>query len=259
VNKLSFSETVVIITGAAGAIGKEAVKQFASEGAKLTLVDLNKEALQSVASELNLDEGKYIIAPTDVTKEDQVESFVKQTVDKFGKIDVFFNNAGFQGKMAPMTEYKAEDFNAVISVNVNGIFYGLKHVIKVMNAQKSGSIINSASISGLVASPLQTAYVTSKHAVIGLTKVAALENAINGVRINAICPAPVDSAMMRRIEEGMSPEDAEGVRKHIASLIPAGRYVETSEVVDLVLFLASEKSKFINGSAYTIDGGYTIQ
>ena len=123
----------------------------------------------------------------------------------------------------------------------------------LMNEQKSGSIINSASVSGLTAAPLQTAYVTSKHAVLGLTKMAALENAINNGRINAICPAPVDSAMMRRIEEGMDPEHADAVREAIAKLIPAGRYVTIEEVVNLVMFLASDKSTFINGAAYTID------
>ncbi|MCM3729861.1 SDR family oxidoreductase [Neobacillus cucumis] len=256
---MEFQDKVVIITGAAGNIGKEAARQFSSEGAKLTLVDLNEETLQNTAAELNLKEGNYIIAPTDVTKENQVENYVKQTVEKFGKIDVFFNNAGFQGKMAPLTELAATDFNAVINVNVNGVFYGLKHVLKVMNEQKSGSIINSASVSGLTAAPMQTAYVTSKHAVLGLTKMAALENAINNVRVNAICPSPVDSAMMRRIEEGMNPEDAKAVREAIAKLIPAGRYVTIEEVVNLVVFLASDKSTFINGAAYTIDGGYTIQ
>lgn len=256
---MDFSEKVVIITGAAGAIGKEAAKKFAGEGAKVTLVDLSEEALNNTVAELKLAEGMYLLAPTDVTKEEQVEAYVKKTVEKFGRVDVFFNNAGFQGKMAPLTEYKAEDFNAVLSVNVNGVFYGLKHVLKVMNSQKSGSVINSASVSGLVASPMQTAYVTSKHAVIGLTKMAALENAANNVRVNAICPAPVDSAMMRRIEEGMSPEDSEKAKAMITSVIPAGRYVTVEEVVDLVLFLASDKSKFINGSAYTIDGGYTVQ
>ena len=256
---MDFSEKVVIITGAAGAIGKEAAKKFAGEGAKVTLVDLNEEALNDTVAELKLAEGTYLLAPTDVTKEEQVEAYVKKTVEKFGRVDVFFNNAGFQGKMASLTEYKAEDFNAVLSVNVNGVFYGLKHVLKVMNSQKSGSVINSASVSGLVAAPMQTAYVTSKHAVIGLMKMAALENAANNIRVNAICPAPVDSAMMRRIEEGMSPEDSEKTRAMITSVIPAGRYVTVEEVVDLVLFLASDKSKFINGSAYTIDGGYTVQ
>lgn len=256
---MEFQDKVVIITGAAGNIGKEAARQFSSQGAKLTLVDLNEEALKNVAQELDLIESEYIIAPTDVSSEEQVESYVKQTVEKFGKIDVFFNNAGFQGKMAPMTELAASDFNAVINVNVNGVFYGLKHVLKVMNEQKSGSVINSASVSGLTAAPMQTAYVTSKHAVVGLTKMAALENAINNVRINAICPAPVDSAMMRRIEEGMNPEQADAVREAIAKLIPAGRYVTIEEVVNLVVFLASDKSTFINGAAYTIDGGYTIQ
>lgn len=256
---MNLKDKVVIITGAAGNIGEEAARQFSEEGAKLALVDVNEEGLQQVVDDLQLEDENYITVKTDVTKESDVKNYVDQTVETFGRIDVFFNNAGFQGKITPLTELSADDFDAVQSVNVKGAFLGLKHVLKVMNEQESGSIINSSSISGLLASPMQTAYVTSKHAIIGLTKVAALENAINGVRVNAICPSPVDSEMMRRIEKGMNPEDTEGTQAIISEKIPAGRYATSEEIVNLVVFLASDKSQFINGQAYPIDGGYTIQ
>lgn len=191
---------VVLITGATGGIGKETARLFAKQGAKLALVDLDDQALESLAKELELED--YLLQTADVTSEDQVENFVQQTKKKYGKIDVFFNNAGIEGKVAPITETSSEDLDKVLNVNIKGVFFGLKHVMAIMMEQRSGSIINSASITGLRGSIGLAPYATSKHAVLGLTKTAALESAGMGIRVNAICPGYVDTRMMQAIEGG---------------------------------------------------------
>jgi NAD(P)-dependent dehydrogenase (short-subunit alcohol dehydrogenase family) len=252
---ISFSEKVVLITGAAGGIGKETASAFAKEGARLALVDLNLTALQSTAADLRLDEGTYITIAADVSKEEDVQNYVEMTKNAFAKIDVFFNNAGIEGKVMPITEYPSDVFEAVLDVNVKGVFYGLKHVLRVMKDQKSGVVINTSSVSGLKGSPNMSAYITSKHAVIGLTKAAAVEVGRNGIRINAICPSPVNTRMMRSLESGFNPENTDAAKESLAKKIPLGRYGESNEIAELVLFLASEKAKFLTGSIYSIDGG----
>lgn len=174
---------------------------------------------------------------------------------KFGKIDVFLNNAGIVGKAAPIVEQTVEDFDKVMSVNCRGVFLGLKHVLKVMTKQGFGSIINMSSVAGLMAWEGITPYVASKHAVTGRTKIGALEGAPYGVRVNSVHPSPVQTMMMRELEAGYNPEDPEAAEQEVAKLIPMGRYAESEEIANLVLFLASDESAFISGSQYRIDGG----
>ncbi|MCM3584662.1 SDR family oxidoreductase [Mesobacillus maritimus] len=252
---MSFQNKVVVITGAAGGIGQEAVKTFAENGAKVVLVDLNQEALDQVVTELDLKEGTYLTVAADVSKEDQVRSYVEKATAAFGSIDVFFNNAGIEGKVLPISEYPSEVFEQVLDVNVKGAFYGLKYVMPIMKAKKGGSIINTASVAGLGGTPGVSAYITSKHAVIGLTKTAALEGAADGIRVNAVCPSPVNNRMMRSLESGFSPENAEAAQQNFAAAIPLGRYAENSDIVNLVYFLASDKASFITGAIYPVDGG----
>ncbi|PFG15057.1 SDR family NAD(P)-dependent oxidoreductase [Bacillus sp. es.036] len=247
-------EKVVIVTGGSGEIGKEAARLFLKEGAKVTLVDINEEALQQTRSELE-SFGEIISVKADVSKESDVQNYVQETMDRFGKIDVFFNNAGIEGKVAPIIEQKVEDFEKVLSVNVIGVFLGLKHVLPVMTEQNSGSIINTSSVAGLMGSPGVSPYVTSKHGVIGLTKTAALEAAGYQVRVNSIHPSPVEGRMMTSLEEGMNPGKGEEVHKQQTAAIPLQRYGETKDIANLVLFLASDESKFITGSQYRVDGG----
>lgn len=254
---MSFREKVVVITGAAGGIGKATAKLFAAEQAKLVLIDLDEQSLKNAVSELELNAGDYLTVSADVTKEDQVQNYVEKSLSQFGKIDVFFNNAGIEGKFALITDQEGANLDNVLAVNIKGVFYGLKHVLKVMTGQKSGAVVNTASVAGLRGSPGLSPYVASKHAVIGLTKTAALECAGTGVRVNAVCPAPVNTRMMRSIEEGAAPGQAEEAQKQYAEAVPVKRYAESDEIGQLVLFLASDKASYITGSYYTVDGGMT--
>lgn len=245
---------VAIITGGAGGIGKVTAKRFLEEGAKVVLVDLFQESLDETKAELE-SLGEVIVVQADVSKEEEVKNYVNKTVEHFGKIDIFFNNAGIEGKVAPITEQKVEDLDKVLAVNVRGVFLGLKYVLAVMKEQRYGSVINTSSVAGLHGSPDVTPYVTSKHAVVGLTKSTALEVAPYQVRVNSIHPSPVNTRMMRSLEEGFAPGQAEAAKANMEKSIPLGRYGESEDISNLVLFLASDDSKFITGAQYRVDGG----
>ncbi|MCM3129096.1 SDR family NAD(P)-dependent oxidoreductase [Paenibacillus provencensis] len=243
------TDKVAIITGGAGGIGKVTAELFLKEGAKVVIVDLMQDTLDTVKSELS-SLGEIVAIQADVSNEADVEKYVKATVDQFGKIDIFFNNAGIEGKVAPIMEQKVEDFDKVISVNVRGVFLGLKHVLKVLVNQGYGSVINTSSVAGLSGSIGVTPYIASKHAVVGLTKATALEVASKNVRVNSIHPSPVNTRMMRSLETGMHTD-----QETLAKSIPLGRYAESSDIANLVLFLASDDSAFITGVQYRVDGG----
>lgn len=248
------SGKAAVITGGAGGIGKETAKRFLEEGAKVVLVDLFQESLDAAKAELD-SFGEVITVQADVSNEEEVKNYVQKAVETFGQIDIFFNNAGIEGKVQPIVETNLEDFLKVQNVNVTGVFLGLKHVMPVMAKQGYGSIINTSSVAGFGGTPGVAPYVTSKHAVIGLTKVAALEAAPSNVRVNSIHPSPVNTRMMRSLEAGFAPENAEGAREQFAQNIPLGRYGEVGDIANLVVFLASDDSAFITGSQYRIDGG----
>lgn len=247
-------DKVVLITGVAGGIGKAAAKAFAIEGAKLALVDLKEEALQEVAKEVEASD--LLLLPADVTKEEEVKKYVDKTVEKFGRIDVFLNNAGVNGINAKITEQPDDNLRFVMEVNFFGAYYGLKYVLRVMQEQKSGSVINTASNGGWLGSPGMSVYVSSKHAIVGLTKSAALEMAPYGVRVNAVAPGATDTDMMRRIEKNLAGEEkAEEAKKAFAEAVPMGRYATVEEIANLMVFLGSDKSYFIDGTVVRIDGG----
>ncbi len=243
-----------IVTGGANGIGKEISRKFLNEGAKVLIVDLFDDALKAVEKELS-PLGEVITCQADVTKEKDVKKYVDAAMDAFGTIDVFVNNAGIEGKVAPIQDQKVEDFENVFNVNVKGVFMGLQHVLPIMTEKKQGSIINMSSVAGLEGTANVTPYVTSKHAVTGLTKAAALEGAPHQVRINSVHPSPVNTRMMRSLEEGFNPGDAEGVKKGMEQMIPLGRYGESEDIANMVLFLAGDDSSFITGVQYRVDGG----
>ncbi|MFS0751155.1 SDR family NAD(P)-dependent oxidoreductase [Oceanobacillus sp. 1P07AA] len=248
-----FENKVVLITGGAGGIGLEVAKAFAHEGAKLALVDLKNEALEEAASEIDTEE--ILLITANVGKEEDVKNYVDRTKEQYGKIDIFINNAGINGNFSNIIEQTKENFKNVFDVNVMGVFFGMKYVLQVMKEQKSGVVINTASNGGLLGAPGMSAYVASKHAVIGLNKTAALEMAEYGVRVNAVAPSGVNTEMMRSIEKNAMGDKAEDARSQFEASVPMNRYATAEEIANLMLFLSSDKASFISGSYYRIDGG----
>jgi NAD(P)-dependent dehydrogenase (short-subunit alcohol dehydrogenase family) len=255
-DRIRLDGRVAVVTGAAGVIGTATVRLLAERGARIVAVDRREADLQSAIRDLPASAQALPIA-ADVTSEDEVADYVRAATDKFGSIDVFYNNAGVEGDIRPITQYPLEAFRQVINVNVVGVFLGLKHVLPVMLKQNKGSIINTASIAGLIGSPDIAVYSASKHAVIGLTKSAALECAGTEVRVNCVCPGMIDSRMLSSIIQGRNPGNAPVPNERIVERIPARRLGQPSEVASIVAFLASDDSSYVSGSAYTVDGART--
>ncbi|MDD4036288.1 MAG: SDR family NAD(P)-dependent oxidoreductase [Bacilli bacterium] len=250
-----FKNKVVVITGATGGIGSTIVSMLAKDGAKLVLVDLSLAKLEKLSKDLGLTTDNYLLVEADVSKEEQVKKYVDKAVEKYGTIDAFINNAGVEGKVASIMETTSDNLDLVLNVNVKGVYYGLKYVMPVMIENKKGSIVNTSSVAGLMGSPGLAPYVASKHAVIGITKTAALEVAPFNVRVNAVCPGPVDNRMMESIEEGTLPGHGNDIRDEFRKIIPMGRYSTNEEVANLMLFLISDKAIGITGVSYRVDGG----
>jgi NAD(P)-dependent dehydrogenase (short-subunit alcohol dehydrogenase family) len=255
-DRIRLDGKVAVVTGAAGVIGSATIRLLAERGARIVAVDRREQDLQTAIKDLPVSAQAFAVA-ADVTSEDEVAEYVRAAVDKFGTIDVFYNNAGIEGDIKPITEYSLESFRKVIDVNVVGVFLGMKHVLPVMLKQNKGSIINTASIAGLMGSPLIAVYSASKHAVIGLTKTAAWECTGTGVRVNCVCPGLIESRMLSTILQGRSGGNAPPPNDKIVERIPARRLGQGSEVASIVAFLASDEASYVSGSAYTVDGGRT--
>lgn len=240
-----------VITGGAGSIGLITAQKFLAAGASVILVDLKEEALKEAVASLKSDKAGYIAA--DVTKSEDVQRYTAEAAKRLGKIDIFFNNAGIEGVVKPLEEYPEEVFDKVIAVNVKGVWLGNKYILPHLN--DGASIILTSSVAGLIGSAGTSAYNTSKHAVIGIMRSLVPEVSGRKIRVNTVNPSAVDNRMMRSLEEGFAPGHAEEAKKALEKSIPLGRYVEPAEVADLVVFLASDDSKFINGTVNVIDGG----
>jgi NAD(P)-dependent dehydrogenase (short-subunit alcohol dehydrogenase family) len=254
---MDFTGKVALITGAGNGIGRAAALAFAKGGAKVVVVDRDAAGGEATAGIIRQHGGDARVVTADVTKSAEVQSYVKAALDAFGRIDCFFNNAGVEGKWAHTAEYDEAMFDQVIGVNVKGVFLGLRHVLPVMLRQKQGAIVNTASVAGLVATPGMPAYVASKHAVIGLTKTAAGEVARDGVRVNAVCPGPVDTRMIHSLEQQLNPADPASVARRYQAAMPTGRYTTPDEIANVVLFLCSDLAGNITGAQYVVDGGRT--
>jgi len=250
-DRIRLDGKIAVVTGAAGVIGSATMRLLAERGARIVAVDRREQDLKTAIKELPAQAEALAIA-ADVTSEDEVADYVRAAVAKFGTIDVFYNNAGVEGDVKPIVDYSLEMFRKVIDVNVVGVFLGLKHVLPVMLKQNSGSIINTASIAGLIGSPNLAVYSASKHAVIGLTKSAAVECSTTNVRVNCVCPGLIESRMIRAIIAGRNPGVPDD---RIVAPIPARRLGQASEVASIVAFLASDEASYVHGAAYTVDGG----
>lgn len=242
----------IIITGAAGEIGFAAAKRFAKAGANVMLVDIDKKALQQRVGEL--DSPKIAFFAADVTKEGDVQGYVEATQSAFGSIDLFFNNAGIEGKVAPLNALDMEDFDRVMKVNVYGVAMGMKHVSPEIS--DGGSIVITSSVAGLQGIPGMTAYNTTKHAVVGIMRTAALELADRKVRVNTVHPGVIESRMMRSLESGMG--DQQAVHDGLEQQVPLKRYGQKEEVAEMVFFLLSDNAGYCNGSTYVMDGGLLL-
>ncbi len=242
---------VALITGGAGGIGLATAKLFLEEGAKVMLVDISKDALEKASGELDHENLSYYVA--DVSKVKDTQNYVKHAMEVYGKIDIFFNNAGIEGTSSPISEYPETMFDKVVAVNIKGVWLGCQHVIPRMT--DGGSVMITSSVAGLKGFIGLGAYVASKHAVVGIMRVAALEFANRKIRVNSIHPGPVNNNMMRRIEKDMSPESPQEVMKGFEAAVPFGRYAESTEIAEMALFLASDDSKYITGRTHVVDGG----
>jgi NAD(P)-dependent dehydrogenase (short-subunit alcohol dehydrogenase family) len=254
---MDFTGKVALVTGGGNGIGRATSTAFARHGAKVVVVDLDGAGSQATAGIIRQNGGDAIAVAADVTKSADVKAYVRTAIDKYGQIDCFFNNAGIEGKFAATAEHDEAAFDQVIGVNVKGVFLGLRHVLPEMIRQGRGAVVNTASVAGLVGTPGMPAYVASKHAVIGLTKVAAGEVARQGIRVNAVCPGPVDTRMIHALEEQISPGNAASVEERYRAAIPSGRYTTADEIANMVLFLCSDLASNTTGGQFVVDGGRT--
>ena len=254
---LNLKDKVVMITGSTGGVGECLVKAFAAEGCKLAISSTKQEKLDKLVPTLGIDPDKLLTFVVDVTKEDQIKAMVEKTVEKFGVLDVQVNNAGYEGKSITVDEQTVENMMNVYNVNIFGPLFGMKYAIRQMKKQGHGAIVNISSQASCTGATTMSAYVSSKHAIFGISKCAALEVAEMGIHINCIGPGPIDTPMMTKLEkqalgDNVSKEEA---MKIFAASYPTKRYSRPEEVADLALFLASDKSSNITGSLVTMDGG----
>jgi NAD(P)-dependent dehydrogenase (short-subunit alcohol dehydrogenase family) len=244
---------VVLITGALTGIGRATAVAFAKEGAHLVASGRHEEAGHALAAELHALGAEAEFVRADVRFETEVRSLIEQTIARFRRIDVAVNNAGIEGQIAPIVDQSTDNYETTFATNVLGTLLSIKHEMRVMLAQRSGSIINLSSIAGQVGMAGASVYVASKHAVEGLTKTAALEGAAFGVRVNAVAPGPVATEMFERF---VSNEEA---KARLLSTIPAKRAASTEEIAQTIMFLASDKANYLTGQCLAVDGGYTAQ
>lgn len=238
----------VIITGAASGIGKATAELFAKQGAQVVLSDIQEEAGKATTESIIAAGGKAIFFKTDVSKPEEMEALVNFAIKTYGKLDVAVNNAGIGGELNLIADMSLEGWQKVIGINLNSLFYGMKYQIKAMLKNGSGSIVNISSILGSVGFAGSAGYTAAKHGVVGLTQAAALEYSAQGIRVNAVGPGFIETPLLDALDAEM--------KKQLVSLHPIGRLGKSEEVAELIYWLSSDKSSFVTGSYYPVDGGY---
>lgn len=258
----ALQDKVAFITGAASGIGLEVAREFASQGAKVVISDVNEAAARNAAEELEGNGYKALAIECDVTKEEQLNRSIDETVDIFGRIDILVNNAGMQ-HVDDIEDFSTEKFEFMQKLMVTAAFMAIKKVFPLMKEQKSGRIINMASINGVIGFAGKAAYNTAKHGLIGLTKVAALEGAADGITVNALCPGYVDTPLVRDqikdIAKTRNVAEDKVMEDVFFPLIPQKRLLDVQEIADYAVFIASDKAKGVTGQPILLDGGYTAQ
>jgi NAD(P)-dependent dehydrogenase (short-subunit alcohol dehydrogenase family) len=252
-----FDGKVAVITGAAGGIGRATAVRFAREGARVVLVDLADAPLDNAVAAVEEVGGTALAVAADVTRSTDVERYAAEAVARFGGIDCFFNNAGVHGSSATLLDESEEVFDRIIAVNLKGVWLGLKHVGARMRARGGGAIVNTASTAGLRGGRAAFAYNASKHAVVGMTRSAALQLGPHGIRVNGVCPGWIETAMTRAISARTNPADPDTHHREVGSGTPLGRTGQPEEVAALVAFLCSPDASYMSGGLYTVDGALT--
>ncbi len=254
-----FEGAAVLITGAGRGLGALAARRFAGEGADLVLCDRDAEGLEETAAAIRREGTRVEALAADVSQESTARALVERALEAYGRLDVAVNNAGVSHGFRKLVDLEGEDLERMLSVNVFGVFYGMKHQIPAMEkafaeSGRTGAILNVASVAGLIGAPLLAAYVASKHAVVGLTKTAAVETARRGVRVNALCPAFTDTRMVTDFLHDMR-GGADDATSRVVSVVPMRRLGEPDEIVQAMLWACSPENGFMTGHALAIDGG----
>lgn len=242
----------VLVTGAAGGIGRAAALAFAKAGAKVVAADIDARGGEETLALIAKDGGEAIFVKTDIAREAEVEALVAKAVAVYGRLDCAFNNAGIEIESTPLADAEEALFDRIMAVNVKGAWLCMKHEIRQMLKQGGGAIVNTASVAGLVGAPLQPIYAASKHAVVGMTKTAAAEYGKAGIRINSVCPGVIRTAMLERALEREPRRE-----KSIVKIHPIGRLGEADEIANAVLWLCSDAASFVTGHQMAVDGGLT--
>ncbi len=243
------ADKVALITGAATGIGRAAAIAFAREGARVLVADVDQTEGARTVLAAQAAGGEAEFCRVDVSVENDVEAMVARCVERFGRLDCAFNNAGVAGPANPLHAIDIEQWSYTLSINLTGVFLCMKHELLVMQAQGAGAIVNTASGAGLIATPGMAAYCASKHAILGITKTAAVENAKTGVRVNAVCPGATDTAMLRG-----SMELSADLEKMILASTPGGRLGNPEEIAEAALWLCSDRASFVSGESMLVDG-----
>lgn len=249
---MNFSGQVALVTGAAAGIGRATAQAFAAEGLKVVVSDVDVAGGESTVALIQQAGGEALFVRCDVSKEAEVQALMTAVVEAYGRLDYAFNNAGIEIEKGKLNEGTEAEFDAIMGVNVKGVWLCMKYQLPLLLAQGGGAIVNTASVAGLGAAPKMSIYSASKHAVIGLTKSAAIEFAKKKIRVNAICPAVIDTDMFRRAYEA-DPKKGE----FVAGMHPVGRIGKVEEIAAAVLYLCCDAAAFTTGQALAIDGGLT--